>query len=629
MAKPLQILIIDGDPAHVRILEHLLSGSGGIFQTFATDSISKAQDIYHEKSIDICLLDLHLDGEKEYLTLGKFKQNFLNLPVIVIAARNNEVLFQQSIKNGAYNFLVKGEIEERELKRSIQIAVQLSAEHFRDKNTSLKLNRLQNLCDIASSISGLGYFTMDLVTNEMYWSDVIYDLFKLKRGSLAQPGLSAYLDFVHPADREQVNQLFINSAENHQIHRFYHRLLVDGHQVRIVNTTLKAARAGKKGKLEITGTLQDLNSIKIPTGRLSLALNILSNFTLSIDSLLVHHGQILKLYREAALYLQNDEVSPLFENIMIEHEVMTELVYKAVKENLSLFAEQELPEASLDFQKLLEHLKNYYWMRTGNQQIKTSIDFIPTRIREIKGNYLLLTVLFAAWAELSLLGLQSAPQKSKSLEFRGEVFEEKNQSAILQLSISGIPINAPAKYDLDEIPPDSKNLINLQVLKFVSQKGLCHFNSTKEKNGTRTEILNIRIHPLTGSNKPAKFDHKNPLRILLAEDHLLNQVNYRKLIEQLIDHVTLDIVSNGREALENVKSSASYDLILLDLNMPVMGGVEAARLINSYSDAPIAGLASLPSHQLIQAARDAGITEFLEKPLKKRALKMLIHKMTT
>jgi len=68
----------------------------------------------------------------------------------------------------------------------------------------------------------------------------------------------------------------------------------------------------------------------------------------------------------------------------------------------------------------------------------------------------------------------------------------------------------------------------------------------------------------------------NPLTILLAEDILANQ----KIIKFLLNKAgyEIDIVSNGIEAL-NAVNKKTYDVILMDINMPQMDGIEAAKKI--------------------------------------------------
>lgn len=70
-------------------------------------------------------------------------------------------------------------------------------------------------------------------------------------------------------------------------------------------------------------------------------------------------------------------------------------------------------------------------------------------------------------------------------------------------------------------------------------------------------------------------------RVLLAEDNLINQAVARKMLTSL--GMTCAVASNGEEAVEAVKASMApggqpLDIVLMDMSMPTMGGVEATQV---------------------------------------------------
>ncbi|MEY4195522.1 MAG: hypothetical protein RLZZ226_1890 [Pseudomonadota bacterium] len=106
-------------------------------------------------------------------------------------------------------------------------------------------------------------------------------------------------------------------------------------------------------------------------------------------------------------------------------------------------------------------------------------------------------------------------------------------------------------------------------------------------------------------------------RVLLAEDTVDNQ----RLISLLLKRtgVNLTIVQNGQEAVERVQED-EFDLILMDMQMPVMGGLEATHLLRLTGfDKPIVALTANATELGRSQALAAGCTDFLSKPLNQAA----------
>ncbi len=109
-------------------------------------------------------------------------------------------------------------------------------------------------------------------------------------------------------------------------------------------------------------------------------------------------------------------------------------------------------------------------------------------------------------------------------------------------------------------------------------------------------------------------------KIILAEDNKDNQAVYQRMLERAGYHI--DIAENGREAVEAYKRS-SYDLILMDLQMPEMDGMEAAveiRRLDSGKRVPIVAFTALPADTHRQACLDQGMNDFLNKPCDEETL---------
>ncbi|ULA62256.1 MAG: putative Histidine kinase [Nitrospira sp.] len=120
-------------------------------------------------------------------------------------------------------------------------------------------------------------------------------------------------------------------------------------------------------------------------------------------------------------------------------------------------------------------------------------------------------------------------------------------------------------------------------------------------------------------------------RILLVEDLEDN----RAIVDLFLKHspVDLDMAEHGLEAVEKVKIH-SYDLVLMDIQMPVMGGYEATQAIRSWERAqrrapiPIVALTANAFREEIDKSLTSGCTAHLTKPITKKVLLDAIHRYT-
>jgi signal transduction histidine kinase/ActR/RegA family two-component response regulator len=110
---------------------------------------------------------------------------------------------------------------------------------------------------------------------------------------------------------------------------------------------------------------------------------------------------------------------------------------------------------------------------------------------------------------------------------------------------------------------------------------------------------------------PAEEDR---LEILVAEDDPVNQTVVTEMLDRLGHDA--DVVEDGKEAVEQVRHG-SYDLVMMDVQMPTVDGLEATRRIRSMEGDPpsVIGLSAHASAERAREAREAGMIHYLTKPI--------------
>jgi two-component system, response regulator PdtaR len=114
-----------------------------------------------------------------------------------------------------------------------------------------------------------------------------------------------------------------------------------------------------------------------------------------------------------------------------------------------------------------------------------------------------------------------------------------------------------------------------------------------------------------------------PLRILVAEDETIIRLDLRELLERAGFEVCAE-ARDGVEAVELARSSGA-DLAVLDVKMPRLDGIEAARRILAERPIPIVMLTAYGQDELVSRAVEAGVFGYLVKPFRESDLLPAIH----
>jgi len=185
-----------------------------------------------------------------------------------------------------------------------------------------------------------------------------------------------------------------------------------------------------------------------------------------------------------------------------------------------------------------------------------------------------------------------------------------------------------AKENVPKVVGKGKGLMAERIIKIAKENEL-PIKKDEDLVELLTKIDIDKEIPNNLSNRVAQFQNiQFKGKILVAEDNFINQ----KLVKQiLIRYGEVELANNGLEAFERYRSN-KYDLIFMDIQMPVMDGVEATHEILNYEKeeklphTPIVALTANALKGDRERFIDDGLDDYIPKPIETNELLFILKK---
>ena len=510
---------------------------------------------------------------------------------------------------------------------------------------ALELERavLTERLTLATHAGGVGVWDWDIATNALIWDERMFELYGIDRA--VAPDYSTFLDAVDPDHRERVDGLLkaaidgsarydtefpiqLPDGETRQL-----RALAEvehdaaGRPVRMIGTNwdvtehrrlVSLAEQAARSKSEFLATISHelrtpLNSI-IGFSRL-----VLDDEGRGETPLPATARRYVELVRDASTTLHAivDDVldysrieaggfelapAPFQLRQMVENAI--EIVRAGAEQRglaLSLTIGEEVPRLVIgDHNRLRQILLNLMgnaikFTASGGVEVSVALD-PDSAIR---------------WAVRDT-GIGIAPDKQHLLFKR---FSQVDQSIARRFGGSGLGLAI-----CERLASAMGGTIGVDS---APGEGSCFWFTT-----SFPEVATLTAEPSPETSTRARPPRTvAPQRILLAEDFELNQLLAVALLEKAGHEVI--VVANGSEALERVQAER-FDLVLMDVQMPVMDGIEATRRIRAlgggFRALPIIALTANVMPDDIARFRDNGMDDHIGKPIPEDAFDRIVER---
>lgn len=226
-----------------------------------------------------------------------------------------------------------------------------------------------------------------------------------------------------------------------------------------------------------------------------------------------------------------------------------------------------------------------------------------------------------------------------SIAIEAEVLEQGEETAVLQFTVSdnGLGIDEallPVVFEpFEHIYGESRTLYNGSGLELAITKsivdlmnGNIHVQSKKGESTTFTITVTVKrerrnsMRPKEGGSKATSYDFTGK-RVLIVEDSEINIEIAKNIL--LHKNFEVEVALNGEEAVSAFESHevGYYDVILMDIRMPVMDGLEATKVIRSMESRPdgrmipIVAMTANAFEEDVKKSLEAGMNGHLSKPI--------------
>jgi PAS domain S-box-containing protein len=260
------ILLIEDNPADARLIDIYLNEAydDSFYTLTSASNLKSGLEFAASNRFDVILVDLTLPDSFGLDTFKKVFQNAQDVPIIVLTGVEDENTGLNAMKLGAQDFLIKGKVKAKGLRRSINYGIErnkLNKELYeKTKKLQEKTNDLlkeKRKLSEAQKLAHVGSWEWHINNDEIVLSDELYNIYGLTPGKF-NATYGSFLSTVHEDDRAFTKKI-IEESYQHQIpFNFHHRIKRPNSEIRIIHAIGEVIRDDQGNPSIMLGTGQDV-----------------------------------------------------------------------------------------------------------------------------------------------------------------------------------------------------------------------------------------------------------------------------------------------------------------------------------------------------------------------------------
>jgi PAS domain S-box-containing protein len=554
-------------------------------------------------------------------------------------------------------------------KNNSTVYVYCRATHFKDENGKVvrmvgvvnditpiklaeeKLRKSETILKKAQEIAKMGSWEWNTLENKITWSEQLYKILGFEVNAF-EPKDSSFLEFIHPADRAAVMNEVWTAIRNKKAGLIECRVIRKDKTEILIRCEGQIEYNSFKVMTRVIGVVWDITEQKRAELELIKAKEIAENSVQVKEQFISTMSHEIRTPMNAVIGM----TSLLLQENPQLHQIEYLNVLQSAARNLLLLINDILDFSKIEagkvvFEKIdfnlpevLKNIANIYQYNAKEKGLVLRLDLDsaihpyligdPTKLTQILTNLVSNAIKFTTIGSVTLgIRLEKAENQQVSIEFSvkdtgigiapdriNSIFESFTQaSAETTRKYGGTGLGLTISQNLVELQGGK-----LQVESKLGEGSTFKFTITFEKSALDYIPTTIQ------SNLTTLPESLDGVHILVAEDNDANRFVISRFLNKW--KVSYDFAYNGQEAVQKVQEK-HYDLIFMDLHMPILDGYEATKAIralqdanNYYKNLPIIALTASVLTSVKLKIESIGINEFLMKPFEPQTLYRIIAK---
>lgn len=259
MNKLLRVLNVEDSEDDALLIKRIIECEDYNLKWKRVDSASAMKEALKRQTFDIIISDYSLPQFSGIDALKIVKNLGLDLPFILVSGTIGEEVAVNAMKTGAHDYIMKDNLKrlapaiERELREvNIRKKQRESEKALRESEASLA---------VAQRIANLGNWDWDIINNKLLFSDETYRILGQSPQEL-RPTYEAFLNSVHPDDREFVKERVNDALYKNKIYCMDNRIVLPDGAERVVHGQAEVFFDETKKPIRMVGTIQDITERK-------------------------------------------------------------------------------------------------------------------------------------------------------------------------------------------------------------------------------------------------------------------------------------------------------------------------------------------------------------------------------